>query len=1289
MPRKAFIADLKEATSSTTIPSISDVQAGEEDGSFTFSFTPTIDETVPIKIQALVPDVSEYPSHHQYYLYTISDTVPAEISTKLAQLTDVTGGFYIHQLLSSVSTSLSETHASESHVPETQPDHGDPMETDGESPADYNDYDTDDDSLDQSVMREDVTSNQILGREDASRSMPSNGVSVSEALNHALKARICQDLRAAKDAGLKVSILGNLMRAGENGYVSVSCRISKLGISPETMKAWSLQSDQYLIFLIRYNSGYMTAERLATEDNFQIRRSVEMHVRVSSRYKPTLQQAVAVFASESSKKTLHASSSEMGQEALNTTSEGKLETIFIGRPLDQLLNDRLVILLKSRHEIGMNWAGAERYYNDVQGQSVGHSRNLRARYNVPDPPRSTLPAVVTADHVSEVEPPKTLSFPLLGMQFVFRHLVRCTEFCLVCHCKVSSTTEALKPYVCDKPLCLYQYMTLGFGPSLEYEIRSQPEVVDLLVSFCYAAARRFRLTSLPMGMGLMVPPPPNSAWFHAPPPADPTANGPTSLPATAAGTLVAYLPPTGGTGGSNTRRPASMFKIIVFRDALKVSFQELKDIAGKCPMKKGDWVAIWEPDKARTSHCRVAETAYFPEVDVNQFITAPDFQDPAAGNNMIARRSNDTSAGDEQQKGSIGLLVVYDRNFDQMSSTERFETINFLLDVLPSVSEMKSYLSRTGWAENRLYKWTDRISPALLGILRWIVASNRSSIMYVGSVDNTEAGKNTAQPIYGMEGWTQFRFAQGAPDKERRFINSVEQTTARLGLQYPSIFAWHGSLLGNWHGIIREGLHFRNKDNGRAFGNGCYHSLDYTTSAGYSHVGFTQNYEANNTFWQASTLKMTHAICLNEIVNAPDEFVSKNPHLVVSQLDWIQTRFLFVRSTTDKQHLPPRLALPQSTPEYPQDPSWRPKGVHSDPIAIPASLVSKARRNMITVSPEDKKRDAPTTQPPGARAPKRPKLVNPQVQSGLAGIGSSDQDVRMAEQASSVKDNIDDDDCYEVDRDGNRLFHDEDDTASIKTTQSDLDLLTLSDDESKKEDVDTKMTTPNPVVGKGKSPLKESEEQGNNPTGFVPGALDFTTLPIMAPPSYATPIATKTLQRELQAILKTQASQPIHELGWYIDSDQVQNMYQWIIELHTFDPTLPLTQDMVGKGLKSVVLEIRFGGEYPMSPPFVRVIRPRFKSFAQGGGGHVTAGGALCMELLTNSGWSAASNIESVLLQVRMAISSTEPFPARLEDGPKVQDYGIREAVQAYIRACKQHGWEISWDFKRMTTGIK
>lgn len=179
------------------------------------------------------------------------------------------------------------------------------------------------------------------------------------------------------------------------------------------------------------------------------------------------------------------------------------------------------------------------------------------------------------------------------------------------------------------------------------------------------------------------------------------------------------------------------------------------------------------------------------------------------------------------------------------------------------------------------------------------------------------------------------------------------------------------------------------------------------------------------------------------------------------------------------------------------------------------------------------------------------------------------------------------------------------------------------------------------------------------------------------------------LNRELKTVLKIQEATPLHELGWYINAELVSNVYQWIVELHSFESHLPLAQDMKAAGMTSVVLEIRFGKDYPHSPPFVRVIRPRFLPFMQGGGGHVTAGGAMCMELLTNSGWSAVSSIEGVLLQVRMAIMNLEPKPARLENKNKAhqRDYGTAEAMDAYIRACRTHGWEVPKDFQDFAGG--
>jgi len=77
---------------------------------------------------------------------------------------------------------------------------------------------------------------------------------------------------------------------------------------------------------------------------------------------------------------------------------------------------------------------------------------------------------------------------------------------------------------------------------------------------------------------------------------------------------------------------------------------------------------------------------------------------------------------------------------------------------------------------------------------------------------------------------------------------------------------------------------------------------------------------------------------------------------------------------------------------------------------------------------------------------------------------------------------------------------------------------------------------------------------------------------------------------------------------------------------------------------------MKFPKDYPMNPPFVRVIRPRFKFLTgsysnmlvlsilytlacayknlSASTGHITIGGSICMQMLTRSGWSPSNDIE-------------------------------------------------------------
>jgi ubiquitin-conjugating enzyme E2 Q len=585
----------------------------------------------------------------------------------------------------------------------------------------------------------------------------------------------------------------------------------------------------------------------------------------------------------------------------------------------------------------MPWHGSESFYNDqVLNASPTHQDASHDKYYEDEHVSNAWPKIVTDDHIF-ISMGQEHSLPLVGMQFVLRHFVRCTEFCLICFSKMPDDLQAIKPYVCDNPLCLYQYMSLGFGPSIEHEILSQPKVVDLLVSFCYSSARSNRLKDFPTGLSLAVPPPvanekeyvmvQHSHYDRYNQPAQ-------QAPAQTFGTQVA---------------PAlSMRYNAVTREMLFDNAQQAS------PVSNGNWIVIRTDDTpSRPLHCRVVDASLYPSVKVSEPVIP-----------LIGEVQNDPYAmargGPPQQQQAkmpaprppmnefrSASFYIYNHNFDDLGDQEKRQAIAALLDLLLPIQEMKTYLLRK--AQSPLSAWVDRLSPAALGVLRWVIASNRACILQVDSEEDAANGRKSEERLYGMTGWAQFRFAMGAPDKERRFIQAVRETTDRLSLKYSTLFAWHGSPLQNWHGIIREGLHFNETLHGRAFGNGVYHAPDVSTSIGYSNMGYSI------TTWPMSELKIQQALALNEIVNAPNEYVSMKPHLVVAQLDWIQTRYLFVKTRVD--HAPANTQADATPPLdcVEQDPSHTPRGVNG-PLVIPIHAIAASRRpkaKATTVSPLD------------------------------------------------------------------------------------------------------------------------------------------------------------------------------------------------------------------------------------------------------------------------------------------------------------------------------------------------
>ncbi|KAL4941500.1 hypothetical protein BDV06DRAFT_179289 [Aspergillus oleicola] len=1127
MPRRDFQRDLTEACLPDAFPQLSNVRSGSEDGSLYFTYTP-VSDAPPIDVEVTIPDTSEYPRNHHYFVFTVSENVPEAVPGILEDSLDVFHGMPLGEFLLAVTQCLDNATSADASFSEFAQDDSD-SEVDQASEMDWDE------------------------NSDAGFNPPESPINVRECIR--------ADLRQALAAGFRVGFLGE---PESSVILSASRRIARLGISHEAMEAWGVKPTDYLVLLIRYPYGYRKLPDVV--GNTTGSGSIQLYAGVCEKYKPSLRSAHHAFVTGSAPDSV-----DLDQAAGKEDMEPVLNSIFIGKSLQALLNTRFTDILKYRLENGFSWTGAELYLNDGQGRLLDAVERSDPKYYEPETWRVPPPVFLQDDHLAHIPKPEDMSLLLIAMQFTLRRFVKCTEFCLNCYCKIDAGFEALKPFVCSKGLCLYQYMSLGMGPSLEWEISSQPYVADLLVSFAYTRIAAGKLEDFPTGFPLKVPHP--DRWTVNP-----------------------------------TSSSVTVHRGNLYFDSKLGYVLRTEDTHNK--LHEGDWIVILPEsaslDKTQVRskyelHARVKDTS-----DRSNLILSKPFP---AGDQMLEIPQQKTAYAGYVQ------FVTYNTDFASLAENQKPAVVLGLLNTIPNVSELKAYIDqKRGGHLRQLSQWKDRIHLSALYVLQWIVGSNRSVIMY---------DDDPQHQVSGMSSYLQFRFAQGAPDKEQRFVEAVNKTAHKLGLNYPTLFAWHGTSLRNWHSILREGLHFRDVVHGRSFGNGIYMSQHFNTSLSYCTIHMYRDTNASSTHWPNSELRCTMAISLNEVVNAPAEFVSQSPHYVVQKLDWVQPRYLFVqcgRAIIDGSKRP---KVEKLANVYSQDPTRVVHGSHGA-LTIPISATNSHRSRDPSESPQSS-----------------PSKTRSTVKKGKSKVTSL----------------------------FNGASYDDDDAASTATLEEDR-LILLSDDEA------TNKSTQNLSSGIDRTTL----------TPFKPDTLDTSTIQRLGEPTYATPRAARQLQKVLHQALETQRKQPLHELGWYINANTIDSVYQWIVELHSFDKSLSIAKDLERAKLSSIVIEMRFPSEYPLSPPFIRIIRPRFVRFTEGGGGHITAGGSMCMELLTNDGWMPTFSIESVLLQVRMAITNEVPRPAKLELGYRgaTKDYGIGEAISEYKRICVAHGWAIPRDLDQI-----
>lgn len=167
--------------------------------------------------------------------------------------------------------------------------------------------------------------------------------------------------------------------------------------------------------------------------------------------------------------------------------------------------------------------------------------------------------------------------------------------------------------------------------------------------------------------------------------------------------------------------------------------------------------------------------------------------------------------------------------------------------------------------------------------------------------------------------------------------------------------------------------------------------------------------------------------------------------------------------------------------------------------------------------------------------------------------------------------------------------------------------------------------------------------------------------------------ASQVLMREMRNLMSMQGggSAKAVEIEMVDDS-----LYNWEVKMHAdgFPRDCALRGELHRfgaqhrSGLAAIIMDVRFPDSYPMAPPFIRVVRPRFHMHT----GHVTIGGSVCMQLLTPSGWLPSVALETVFVAIRSEM---------VEGGGRIDlsnqnDYTEAEAKEAFNRVADRYGWK-------------
>ena len=511
------------------------------------------------------------------------------------------------------------------------------------------------------------------------------------------------------------------------------------------------------------------------------------------------------------------------------------------------------------------------------------------------------------DHHEQGEMQAARSNPLLNVvRFVRRQFLVAHRYCPVCHEPVE--LDGIKPCVCDRPMCIYQYETLGLGANVGDLLRKEPEVVDLLMTLFFLSCQ-----TASDGTAEHLGPWPEAHVIQG----AQRAKG-LLLTEDSDDQRVLYCstePQPEGAASHDGGMGRIMGRIMT-----------------AAMIEVGDTIRITvknEHQQLRTHERVVTQTARqrSGQADCSTFaITVKEPFTIFAGRPPQQFMLQKTVQETPKVAGAAGGSATANASAANHAAPR---DCLLVLNALPSVQDMRHWVVEDGLD---LKEQLEQIDERSFKLLRWITCSMRGHIRKLAPDEEIKGFSDTSA-------LSQFVLLAAPPTLEHSFRTAVQASGK------PPANSFHGSPKQNWHSIVRAGLNFKRTSHGRAYGNGIYLARQMTYSAYYSgnrmggagasvpggsvpgtglgagkHID-PATFTSSSWITRSAVGGAMQLIALCDIVDQPQDYVAgpkssgrgggsggaafgggahsrnQNEILVIDKEDWVVTRYLLVSKT--------------------------------------------------------------------------------------------------------------------------------------------------------------------------------------------------------------------------------------------------------------------------------------------------------------------------------------------------------------------------------------------------------